>query len=331
MASRKPLVSVVMVNWNGAEHLTIALPSLRGQSYDALEIIVVDNGSVDSSEEVASANQVRWLALGENRGLAGACNEGASRAGGEYLVFLNNDMRFPPNFVESLVAIIEKGKDVFAVDALQLNWDGTEQVHLATRLHRLPLARQLLGQGLIPGLQFVQEPASHLTEVMQASAASMVVRRSMFEQLGGFDPRLPVGWEDTDICWRAWLRGWRTVLVPGATCWHRVGASTQSRAGAIARFKGSLGGRLLFATKYLPWQYLLNTWAISLLAFGKDLASGRLRALGWRLTVLRTHVGLVPTLLRERNKAYREARLSPRAHLHHMLSLGSDAAFVGGQ
>jgi GT2 family glycosyltransferase len=320
--SKNPVVSAVMVNWNGAEHLRIALPSLRQQTYSPLEILVVDNGSVDASAEVAAENRVTWLELGENRGLAAACNEGARRASGEFLVFLNNDMRFPPDFVRALVTILREASDVFAADALQLNWDGSKQVHLATRLRRLPFLSRLLGRGLIPGLDFAQEPAANITDVMQACAAAMAVRHSMFEQLGGFDARLPVGWEDTEICWRAWLRGWRTVLVPEATCWHRVGASGDNLRGAAARFTGTLGGRLLFATKHLPWPYVASTWAVSCLGFAKDLLTGRTKWLLERAKVIRVHGALIPALLQERSRTYREAGRPPRAHLRRMLSLG---------
>src|SRR6266849_5075901 len=140
-----------MVNWNGAEHLKIALPTLKQQTYAPLEIVVVDNGSVDSSADVANENEVTWLELEQNRGLAAACNEGARKASGEFLIFLNNDMRFPADFVRFLVSALNESGDVFAADAPQLNWDGSKQVHLATRLRRLPLLSRLLGRGLIPG------------------------------------------------------------------------------------------------------------------------------------------------------------------------------------
>jgi hypothetical protein len=324
--SENPLVSAVVVNWNGAEHLRIALPSLKRQTYSPLEIIVVDNGSVDLSVDVAEENQVTWLRLEENKGLSAACNQGAQKASGEFLIFLNNDMRFPPDFVRSLVAALRESEDVFAADAPQLNWDGSMQVHLATRLRRLPLLSHLLGRGLIPGLDFTQEPVAKTTEVMQACAAAMAVRRTMFEKLGGFDARLPVGWEDTEICWRAWLWGWRTVLVPEATCWHRVGASAMNLQGATARFRGTLGGRLLFATKHLPWPYVATTWAVSCLGFAKDLPRGRLATFVERAKVMAAHVPLVPSLLRERGRIYGEAGTRPQDHLRHMFSIGNGAS-----
>src|SRR5580765_8555344 len=95
----KPRVSVIIVNWNGAGHLRVCLPSLALQSFESLEIIVVDNRSSDDSAEVAGSLKVRWLPLEENLGLAPALNRGAAIARGDLLLFVNNDMRFDPGFV----------------------------------------------------------------------------------------------------------------------------------------------------------------------------------------------------------------------------------------
>ena len=98
--SSKPLVSAVVVNWNGAEDLEICLPSLLAQSYRPMEIIVVDNASTDNSAAVTGRFGVRWLGLDQNRGPTGGMNEGAKSAQGEFVLFLNNDMRFHERFVE---------------------------------------------------------------------------------------------------------------------------------------------------------------------------------------------------------------------------------------
>lgn len=322
MTSQSPLVSVIVVNWNGVEHLRVALPTLTKQRYSPLEILVVDNGSVDLSANVVAENGVTWVGLTQNAGLAHACNQGAVRARGQFLIFLNNDMRFPPGFVDALVHILREDCSVFAADARQLDWDGYKQVHLGTRLRRFPTIVTLFGRGFVPGLDFFQEAVTSVAEVIQASAAAMAVRRSMFDDLGGFDERLPLGWEDTEICWRAWLRGWRTMLVPEAVCWHRVSASSSSHVGAAVRFRGTMGGRLLFATKHLPWPYAASTWVVSLLGFAKDVLTGRFGSMRSRANVVTKYAGFVPSLLSERRILYGRANTSPRLHFRRMLSIG---------
>src|SRR5882762_11822530 len=211
--AEKPKVSVVIVNWNGAEHLRVCLPSLASQSFESLEIIVVDNRSSDESAEVARRLKVRWLPLENNLGLAPGLNRGASIAGGDLLLFVNNDMRFDPGFVAALVEPLERNEEIFATDGMQFNWDGSERGHLPARLAR-SRTRGRSSTELVPGLYFYQREVPEKSQVFTASAACMLARRSFFEKLGGFDDRLPLGYEDIEICWRAWIQKWKTVYVP---------------------------------------------------------------------------------------------------------------------
>lgn len=314
-----PLVSAVIVNWNGAHHLRIALPSLRQQTYAPLEILVVDNGSLDDSEQVTRAEGVVWIGLSRNIGLAPACNEGARRARGDYLVFLNNDMRFAADFIERLVGPLRDEARFFAADAMQFDWDGTKEVHWATRVKRRSLVESYTKPGLLPLVDIVQEAVSQTEFAVQGCAAAMAVRRSMFDDLGGFDERLPVSWEDTEISWRSWLRDWPTVFVPQAVCWHRVGASvSESRRGAAARSKGAVGGRLLFATKHLPVFIALNTWFISLLGVVKDLLRGRVGDARFKAGVIVEYASFIPSLIAERRHLYKQGSTTPRSHLERL-------------
>src|SRR6266516_5945867 len=164
--TESPLVSAVIVNWNGAEHLKIALPTLTRQTYSPLEILVVDNGSSDSSADVAAEHEVKWVGLPQNRGLAPACNAGAAKATGDILIFLNNDMRFPPDFVGALVSVFHEDNEVFAADARQFDWEGANEIHSATRMRRLSALASALARGLIPGLDIAQERVRSVCGVM---------------------------------------------------------------------------------------------------------------------------------------------------------------------
>jgi GT2 family glycosyltransferase len=151
--------------------------------------------------------------------------------------------------------------------------------------------------------------------VFQACAANMAVRRSMFRELGGFDERLPIAWEDTEICWRAWLRGWRTLYVPSAFCWHRVGADSAPTTISWIRYRGTLGGRLLFATKHVPVEDAVLIWLHAFAGGIKEAMTGQLPLLRRRLSVLREFSGYVPELLAERKSIYGAAETTPREHL----------------
>ncbi len=318
---------MIIVNWNGAQHLRICLPSLLSQSFTSLEIVVVDNRSSDDSAEVAKSYSVRWLPLEENPGLAPALNRGAKIAKGDLLLFVNNDMRFDPGFVSALVKPFESDEELFATDGMQFNWDGTARGHLAARLTDLRPKRESSAE-LVPGLYFYQQEKSEESPVFMGSAACMMVRKTLFEKLGGFDDRLPLGYEDVEICWRAWVHRQKTLYVPSAICWHRVGSSIQSLAAERFSFRGVLKGRLLFATKLLPFRYAFHTWLVSTAGLAKDIGRLRWKFAKDRIGVLWYMAGLVTKLLREKKALFRNANISPKEQLDFLLRLADDNALV---
>ena len=326
----KSSVSVIIVNWNGAEHLRVCLPSLASQSFKSLEIIVVDNRSSDDSVDVARSLGVRWLPLETNLGLGPALNRGAAIASGNLLLFVNNDMRFDPGFVGALVEPLVEDQEIFATDGMQLNWDGTVRGHLAARLTNIR-PRRASSTELVPGLYFYQQENAGKSPVFMASAACMMVRRTLFEKLGGFDDRLPFGYEDVELCWRAWADGWKTLYVPSAICWHRVGSSVRSLEAARFSFRGVLKGRLLLATKLLPARYAFRTWLISTAGLAKDASRLRWKFALDRIGVLFRMAGLVAQLLREKRAIFRNASSSPEKQLEFLLRLTDDDVQTGGR
>jgi len=309
-----PLVSVIVANWNGAADLDILLPSITSQSYPYLEIIVVDNGSIDESEWIAKRYGARWHPLGANLGLAAALNEGARIAEGEFLLFLNNDMRLHPDFVRELLLPLISDNRLFATDATQLDWEGKKIVHQRVVLDPASVYRW-------NDLKFVSLDASRPSFCVVGSAANLMVRRWMFEMLGGWDIRYPIGWEDVDLCWRAWLRGWPILYVPSAICWHRVGASASSPEGARRRLEGVLKGRLLFAAMHLPAFWALKIITATVMGGLRDLIYNENITFTVRLQALRWFATLLPQVLSERRTLYRSAGVSPQAHLARLVSI----------
>jgi GT2 family glycosyltransferase len=323
MMAEKPRVSVIIVNWNGAKHLRLCLPSLASQSFRSLEIIVVDGRSSDESAEVARSHGVRWLPLNKNLGLAPALNLGARIATGDLLLFVNNDMRFDPGFVAALVQPLEENDEIFATDGMQFSWDGTIRGHLAARLTNMGLRRDSFTE-LVPGLYFYQQERTSGSPVFMGSAACMMVRRTFFEELGGFDDRLPLGYEDVEICWRAWIRGRKTLYVPTAICWHHVGGSVRSLDAERFAFRGVLKGRLLLATKLLPVRYTFLTWLVSTAGLAKDVSQRRWKFASDRIRVLFQMAGLFLQLLGEKKALFRNASRSPEEQLEFLLRLTDD-------
>lgn len=308
-SARGPAVTAVVVNWNGAKDLADCLPSLCAQTYADLEILVVDNGSTDDSHDVVAKFPVKWVPLGENRGLAGALNHGARIATSPFVLFLNNDMRFDPRFVEHLARELDSDPTLFATDARQYNWAGTKEVHLATAL--AGGSKGDLTERLVRGLYLRQLPTSQSTTAVMASAANMMARRDRFLALSGFDERMPIGYEDVDICWRAWAHGWGVRYVPDAVCWHNVGRSSHTEEGAARRLQGTLRGRLLFVTKTLPAHLAARAWADATAGLALDLLRGKRRRVKARYEALSAVAKQSRALLRERAALTRSTGRSP--------------------
>lgn len=307
-------VSAIIVNWNGEEWLSTCLSSLREQTLSLREIIVVDNGSTDGSAVIGTIFGVRWLQLPTNQGLALALNKGAQIARGNVLLFLNNDMRFDGRFVESLFNVLDRQADVFACDALQYDWNGHRVVHWACLLESM--SRGDITHGPFHGAWINQYSTESVKEVALTSAAAMMVRRDLFDELGGFDDRLPMGYEDLDLSLRAWARGWRSVFVPSAICWHHVGASTTREGSNGFGFQGTILGKLITSLKFASSSDVFWTWLTISMGLVKDLFRGHFGEAGilGRLSALGRGASYIKPLLGDRIGL--QAKIKSQATLH---------------
>lgn len=241
-----PDVTVVIGNHQGEAVLTDCLESLRTQTLQPAETIVVDGGSTDRSEEVARAYGARWLPC-ENIGLGHLYNRGAEAADTEMVLMANNDVAFDERCLELLREPLLDDETLFAADARQMDWSGQRLVHARATLRRGSIFRELL-----PGFRLdLTSPAETSMPTVTANGGCMLVRRRMHLELDGFDETFFMDFEDIDLCWRAWLRGWGSVYVPEAVVRHRVGAVTTS-AVLPRRLASSHHNLTRFALKCLP-------------------------------------------------------------------------------
>lgn len=215
-------VSVIIPNWNGAEHLPVCLESLQRQTVEDVEAIVVDNNSTDGSLELLE-NQypdVGVLPLEENRGFAGACNAGMRAAGGAFIVLLNNDTEVDPHWLEEVLAAFERHPRAGMVASKMLLFDRRDTFHTAGDFYRV--------DGL-PGNRgaWEQDEGQYDEEeyVFGACGGSAAYRRAMLRQIGLLDEAFFYSCEDVDLAWRAQLAGWRCVYAPRAVVYHKLSAT----------------------------------------------------------------------------------------------------------
>jgi GT2 family glycosyltransferase len=220
--SHQPLASVIIPNWNGAHHLPTCLDSLRRQTYPHVEVVVVDNGSTDGSLELLAQDypKVRVLALGENRGFAGACNAGMEASQGELLVLLNNDTEVDAAWLEEIAAAFLRDPEAGTVASKMLLFDQRDTFHTAGDFYRV--------DG-IPGNRGVwqKDTGQYNREayVFSACGGSAAYRRAMLDQVGVLDEAFFFSCEDVDLAWRAQLAGWRCVYAPQAVVYHKLSAT----------------------------------------------------------------------------------------------------------
>jgi GT2 family glycosyltransferase/glycosyltransferase involved in cell wall biosynthesis len=213
------VVSVVIVNYRGADDTCAALASVGELRWprDRLEVIVVDNASGDGSVERITKEHpdVQVLALDQNTGFAAGCNAGAQVATGQHLAFLNNDARPDPEWLSAAAAVLDRDGSVACVASKVLDWDG-ELVDF------VDAGLGFYGHGFKLHAGEPDNPAyDREADVLFASGAAMVVRASTFREVGGFDERYFLFFEDVDLGWRLWLLGHRVRYVPASLTFHR--------------------------------------------------------------------------------------------------------------
>ena len=225
-------VSVIIPAWNKLEYTQRCLVALAANTPPELyELIVVDNGSTDGTGDFLACleGDVKVITNQENLGFARACNQGAAVAEGDYLLFLNNDTEPQPGWLEPLVHVLDTEPDVGAVGCKLLFPDGTLQ-HAGV----VVLEDRALGHHICAIHQFYRGPAdlpeaNVRRDVAVVTAASFLVRRSAFEQAGGFDEAYWNGYEDVDLCFKLGELGWRIVYEPASCLVHHESVSGPER------------------------------------------------------------------------------------------------------
>ncbi|MFF0149006.1 GT2 family glycosyltransferase [Amycolatopsis sulphurea] len=218
----QPLVSVIVVNYRGADDTITCLRALgSGLDYEHVELICVDNGSggEDVARIRAAIPDVRLIESPVNTGFAGGCNLGAKHANGTVLGFLNNDARPAPGWVSAAVAELRAQPGVAAVASKVLDWEGT-----GTDFVDAGLTWFGMGYKRHAGSPLAEVPAAEHEEakdVLFGTGSAMFVRTAVFAELGGFDERFFMFYEDVDLGWRLNLRGWRVRYVPESLTYHR--------------------------------------------------------------------------------------------------------------
>lgn len=273
------------------------------------DVVLVDNGCTSGAvERLRGRPGVTVVTPAENLGFSGGCDAGAAVATGDYLALVNADAVVEPDALRRLVDVAARPDVGIASGSIRLAEDPTRINSVGNPLH-------LLGLSWAGGLG---EPASgHAVErdVASASGAGLLLRRSLWDALGGFAPQYFAYHEDTELSWRCWQRGLRVVYVPDAVVVHRYEFSRNPRKLYLLE-----RNRLLFlltahearTLALLAPPLLALELAMLLLALSQGWAGGKVRGWWWLLR----HAGWV----RSRRRLLQAERTRSDAELAGLLT-----------
>ncbi|MGB6033600.1 MAG: glycosyltransferase family 2 protein [Bacteroidota bacterium] len=279
MHAASPLVSIVLVNYNGRDFLEPCLHSLLDQTYQPIEIILVDNGSTDGSVELAQTRfpSVTIVESERNLGFAEGNNAGFAQANGEYVALLNNDTVVEENWLSTLVDRIRN--DDLALVCSQVITDG-----VPGEFYSMNGTLNYLGHNIMRHFR-------DLTQVFYASAASLLVRRDILNEL--FPDEYFLYQEDVYLSWKLRLLGHRIAMVPESRVHHRGSQSTKRETRELVGYYQERNrilnclifyqmSTLLRLVPYFVFDFLAKL-AMALVGRGKPLKA-ILRAYFWPLT-----------------------------------------------
>ncbi len=323
--NQNPLVSVIVVNWNGIGFLQDCLGSLEKQTWKNLEFILVDNGSKDGSVEYIRSWTERTpnaqaIFLSRNSGFCEANNLAFAKARGEWIALLNNDAIAEPSWIEELVRYGDPAGRIGMLGSKILFVEPKGVLDKAG--HLIYWDGQNRGRGTMENDigQYDRDE-----EILWPDACAALYHRRVFEETGGFDESFFAFGDDADLGMRARLLDWRAWYAPKAIVHHRH----SSTAGAYSPLKIMLveRNRLLLAIKNFPlpllllnpyWSIRRYVWHAYAASKGQGAAGQFVTGQGWGKSLMvlgwafLSAAKILPAALKKRWKIQRTKRLSNR-------------------
>ncbi|MGD9347094.1 MAG: glycosyltransferase family 2 protein [Candidatus Aminicenantes bacterium] len=223
-----PDLSVVMVNYNDRNHVKECLTSLKETVKDIpFEIVIIDNQSTDGTPEWIREHVpgVRLIVNAENVGFARANNQGIKESRGKYILFLNTDTVLEPQAVAFLLEKLRSSKKIGAAGPALLHGERGYQVSFGKKVSFFREVFQKLI--LNPFHRFRLKRGAKERRVGWLSAACLLTRKDVLEEVGPFDENFFLYFEDIDLCVRIRERGYELLYIPQARVYHLGGASTE--------------------------------------------------------------------------------------------------------
>ncbi len=217
------ITSILVIAFNSQNTIEDCLSSILN-SQAKFEIIVIDNASKDETCKIIETkfSQVKLVRNSQNIGFAAAANQGAKAAHGQYLLFLNPDTTVKSGSIAKMIDFLKSKKDAAAVGCKVLNLDGTLQPSCG----KFPTILRILFDrvkflNVNNGIQIRNQNFYKITQTVDwVSASAILVKKSVFASLGGFNENIFMYGEDIDLCFRAQKAGYMNYLFPNLQIIH---------------------------------------------------------------------------------------------------------------
>jgi len=223
-----PKISIIILTYNGKRHFKECFESLEQLNYpkDKLEVIVVDNASTDGSVEYVKKNfpYIKILQLDKNYGYAGGNNRGSEIVNGEYIVFLNQDIIVDNDWLIELMKCLRTDTNIKICGSKNLR---KGENNVLTFGGYLTIVGGGTSENILDVPQIKKE--KDLVPMGYAVGSSLLVEKNVFEHLGGFDEIYFMYNEECDLCWRAWIYGYKVSVLPSAIVWRNADNDSKKR------------------------------------------------------------------------------------------------------
>ena len=312
-------ISVIIANLNGERYLADCLQALSEQSFRDFEVIVVDNGSTDSSLDILKKDfpWVKLIALEKNTGFARGNNIGFEASSSKYVATLNNDTIADRRWLEALHKAAESDRSIGMVASkIFLGREGRELDSAGMLIYPDGMSRQQ-GHGETDKAQY-----DGIREVLFPSACAALYRSEMLTEIGYFDEDFFSYCEDSDLGLRGRLAGWQAVLAPEATVRHlysqTIGRYSEFKAFHVERnhfwvlLKDLPLSYIMLFPFYTAWRYIIQVYGLlsgqgSVARFAESAGPGKMI----RIVVKSYWAAFtaLPRTLKKRNRIWRGRRI----------------------
>jgi len=311
-------VSFLLVTYNSSQTIRELLESILTQDIKNYEVIIVDNASEDDTIEIITqfinsikieGAKFRIIRLPKNLGLCKAMNIAARIARGKYLCILDHDVILLPSVIKNVLRVLESNEELAVCQPRALSYDNQDFID----------SMEVGFDGPLRGKQSSAYETQKIRYILWPTGCCFVIKREIWEQLGGYDEKLFIDGQDIDLGWRIWLSRYKIASIPSYVLHKRIGT--------FASWKNIKPLRLYFMVRNQPlifyknadvrllplYLLLIYSWSILIIVLSRDKLSRLATIFG-----LINHLKLIPEMIRNRFNRKFNVFLNPK-HVRQMV------------